>query len=154
SLRPVHLRCRPAGSPLRGCGSRSGPGEGLAGCPWRWDRATEAPASVPGRRRRFGRPSRCRSRPTLLHTMYNVRRTELSRHCRHPRPPGGSVKITSSAVSLNVNDVAASSTFLTTHLGFHEEMAADGFASLTRDDAGMNVVFLRRGLESLPEDQR
>jgi catechol 2,3-dioxygenase-like lactoylglutathione lyase family enzyme len=67
---------------------------------------------------------------------------------------GGSVKITSSAVSLNVNDVAASSTFLTTHLGFHEEMAADGFASLTRDDAGMNVVFLRRGLESLPEDQR
>jgi hypothetical protein len=33
-------------------------------------------------------------------------------------------------------------------------MAADGFASLTRDDAAMNVVFLRRGLESLPEDQR
>ena len=33
-------------------------------------------------------------------------------------------------------------------------MAADGFASLTRDDAGINVVFLRRGLESLPADQR
>jgi uncharacterized glyoxalase superfamily protein PhnB len=33
-------------------------------------------------------------------------------------------------------------------------MAAEGFASLTRDDAGMNVVFLRRGLETLPADQR
>ncbi|MEQ7128434.1 VOC family protein [Actinopolymorpha sp. B11F2] len=64
------------------------------------------------------------------------------------------MKITSSAVSLNVDDVAASAEFLATHFGFREEMAADGFASLTRDDAGMNVVFLRRGLESLPEDQR
>lgn len=64
------------------------------------------------------------------------------------------MKITSSAVSLNVDDVAASSAFLATHFGFREEMAADGFASLTRDDAGMNVVFLRRGLPTLPEDQR
>lgn len=64
------------------------------------------------------------------------------------------MKIASSAVSLNVDDVAASSAFLTTHFGFHEEMAADGFASLARDGAGMNVVFLRRGLDSLPADQR
>jgi catechol 2,3-dioxygenase-like lactoylglutathione lyase family enzyme len=64
------------------------------------------------------------------------------------------VKITSSAVSLNVEDVAASSSFLINHFGFSEAMAADGFASLTRDDAGMNVVFLRRGLPSLPADQR
>jgi uncharacterized glyoxalase superfamily protein PhnB len=64
------------------------------------------------------------------------------------------VKITSSAVSLNVDDVAASSGFLTRHFGFREEMAAPGFASLTREDAGMNVVFLRRGLASLPDDQR
>jgi uncharacterized glyoxalase superfamily protein PhnB len=33
-------------------------------------------------------------------------------------------------------------------------MAAGGFASLAREDAGMNVVFLRRGLQTLPEDQR
>ncbi|GID12717.1 hypothetical protein Aru02nite_36060 [Actinocatenispora rupis] len=33
-------------------------------------------------------------------------------------------------------------------------MAADGFASLARDDAGMNVIFLRRGLATLPADQR
>lgn len=64
------------------------------------------------------------------------------------------MKITSSAVSLNVDDVPASSAFLVEHFGFREEMAADGFASLTRDDVGMNVIFLRRGLETLPADQR
>jgi uncharacterized glyoxalase superfamily protein PhnB len=64
------------------------------------------------------------------------------------------VQITASAVSLNVDDVAASASFLTTHFGFVEEMSADGFVALARDDAGMNVVFLRRGMEMLPEDQR
>lgn len=62
--------------------------------------------------------------------------------------------ITASAVSLNVDDVAASSAFLTGHFGFREEMAADGFASLAREDAGMNVIYLRRGLATLPDDQR
>jgi uncharacterized glyoxalase superfamily protein PhnB len=64
------------------------------------------------------------------------------------------VKITASAVSLNVEDVDASEAFLTGHFGFHQEMAADGFVSLARQDAGMNVVFLRRGLAMLPDDQR
>lgn len=64
------------------------------------------------------------------------------------------MRISASAVLLNIDDVAASSRFLTTHFGFREEMAADGFASLTRDDVGMNVVFLRRGLPTLPADQR
>ena len=64
------------------------------------------------------------------------------------------MKINSSAVSLNVDDVAASSAFLVEHFGFREDMAADGFSSLARDDAGMNVVFLRRGLSTLPADQR
>jgi uncharacterized glyoxalase superfamily protein PhnB len=64
------------------------------------------------------------------------------------------MKITASAVSLNVDDVAASVRFLTSHFGFREQMSADGFASLARDDAGMNVVFLRRGLDMLPDDQR
>ncbi|MER8001897.1 VOC family protein [Streptomyces sp. NPDC095613] len=62
--------------------------------------------------------------------------------------------ITASAVSLNVDDVPASSAFLTRHFGFREEAAADGFASLAREDAGMNVIYLRRGLASLPDDQR
>jgi uncharacterized glyoxalase superfamily protein PhnB len=64
------------------------------------------------------------------------------------------VKITASAVSLNVDDVTASAQFLTTHFGFTEEMSADGFVSLARDDAGMGVVFLRRGMDMLPPDQR
>ena len=64
------------------------------------------------------------------------------------------MKITASAVSLNVDDVAASARFLTTHFGFAEAMSADGFVSLARDDAGMHVVFLRRGMEMLPADQR
>lgn len=64
------------------------------------------------------------------------------------------MQITACAVSLNVDDVAESSRFLLEHFGFHEEMAADGFASLTRGDLGMNVVFLRRGLMTLPPDQR
>ena len=33
-------------------------------------------------------------------------------------------------------------------------MAADGLASLVREDTGLNVVFLRRGLATLPADQR
>ena len=64
------------------------------------------------------------------------------------------MKITASAVSLTVEDVPASSGFLVEHFGFREAMAADGFASLARDDAGMSVIFLRRGLATLPADQR
>ncbi|MHC1560200.1 VOC family protein [Actinomycetospora sp. C-140] len=64
------------------------------------------------------------------------------------------MKITASAVSLNVADPAASAAFLVRHFGFTQAMAADGFASLARDDAGMSVVFLRTGLDSLPADQR
>ncbi|MFF7187470.1 VOC family protein [Streptomyces sp. NPDC008222] len=64
------------------------------------------------------------------------------------------MKVTSSAVSLNVDDVPGSAAFLVEHFGFRAEMSADGFASLTRDDVGMNVVFLRRGLATLPADQR
>lgn len=64
------------------------------------------------------------------------------------------MKITASAVSLNVENVDASAAFLASHFGFRQEMAADGFVSLTREDAGLNVVFLRRGLASLPDDQR
>jgi len=64
------------------------------------------------------------------------------------------MQITACAVSLNVEDVRASADFLTSHFGFHEEMSAEGFASLARPDAGMHVAFLRRGLPTLPEDQR
>ena len=65
------------------------------------------------------------------------------------------MQITSSAVSLTVEDVPASSTFLVKHFGFRQVMAdGDGFASLARDDTAMYVCFLRRGLETLPVGQR
>lgn len=64
------------------------------------------------------------------------------------------MQITASAVSLNVKDVAASAAFLADHLGFRPTLAFDGFASLTRDDAAMDVVFLSLGTEALPADQR
>ena len=64
------------------------------------------------------------------------------------------MRITGSAVSLTVDDVPASSEFLARHFGFTERMAADGFASLGRDDAGLDLVFLRRGIETLPDRLR
>ncbi len=64
------------------------------------------------------------------------------------------MRITDSAISLNVPDVEASAAWVRDHLGFTEAMAADGFASLTRPDAGAHVVYLRRGLATLPADQR
>ena len=39
------------------------------------------------------------------------------------------MKITASAISLNVADVAASAEFVTAHFGFSQDMAADGFVS-------------------------
>lgn len=64
------------------------------------------------------------------------------------------MQITASTVSLTVDDVAASQQFFTTHLGYVEQAAADGFASLSRDDAAVDIVLLARGLEVLPADQR
>lgn len=58
------------------------------------------------------------------------------------------MKITASAISLNVDDVTASATFVKQHFGFSEDMSADGFVSLSRQDAGFNLIFLRTGLKS------
>ena len=63
------------------------------------------------------------------------------------------MKITASAISLNVDDVAASASFATKHFGFHEEMAADGFVSLAREDAGFNLIFLRTGLATFKPER-
>jgi predicted enzyme related to lactoylglutathione lyase len=65
------------------------------------------------------------------------------------------MKITKSALSLNVVDVEASATFLEGHFGFVRDMAADGFVSMSRPDTGFNLIFLRVGLASFkPESQR
>jgi len=58
------------------------------------------------------------------------------------------MQITASALSLNVPDPTASAAFLVEHFGFAEDMSADGFVSLSRPDAGFNLVYLRTGLET------
>jgi catechol 2,3-dioxygenase-like lactoylglutathione lyase family enzyme len=58
------------------------------------------------------------------------------------------MSITASAISLNVDDPEASAEFATRHLGFTREMEADGFVSLSRPDAGFNLIYLRTGLPS------
>src|SRR5919106_6089130 len=65
------------------------------------------------------------------------------------------MNITASAISLNVADPEASAAFVKEHFGFAEEMAADGFVSLSRPDAGFNLIFLRTGLQTFkPEHLR
>ncbi len=56
------------------------------------------------------------------------------------------MQITASAISLNVDDPQASASFLSEHFGFAPHMAADGFVSLSRPDAGFNVIYLATGL--------
>jgi uncharacterized glyoxalase superfamily protein PhnB len=47
-----------------------------------------------------------------------------------------------------VADEQASAQFARDYLGFSEEMASDGFVSMSRPDAGFNLVFLRTGLKT------
>lgn len=58
------------------------------------------------------------------------------------------MRITASALSLNVADVSTSAAFVKRHFGFTEAMSADGFVSLSRPDAGFHLIFLRTGLPS------
>jgi uncharacterized glyoxalase superfamily protein PhnB len=58
----------------------------------------------------------------------------------------GTVDITRSALSLNVTDPKASADWVAAHLGFAEEMSADGFVSMAHPQAGVNLIYLRVGL--------
>ncbi|MFJ7133947.1 VOC family protein [Streptomyces fungicidicus] len=64
------------------------------------------------------------------------------------------MQITVSTVSLTVDDLSASRQFFTSHLGYREIAAADGFASLTRGDAAVDLVLLRDGAEVPPAVRR
>jgi predicted enzyme related to lactoylglutathione lyase len=64
------------------------------------------------------------------------------------------MRITSSGLSLTVADPEASAGFLERSFGFVREMAADGFVSLARPDAGFNLVFLRAGLPTFKPRER
>jgi catechol 2,3-dioxygenase-like lactoylglutathione lyase family enzyme len=63
------------------------------------------------------------------------------------------MQITASAISLNVDDVTASATFVKDYFGFSEEMSADGFVSLSRPDCGFNLIYLRKDLPTLKPEQ-
>ncbi len=63
------------------------------------------------------------------------------------------MQITASAISLNVDDVPASATFVKRHFGFTEDMADAGFVSLSRQDAGFNLIFLRTGLATFKPER-
>jgi predicted enzyme related to lactoylglutathione lyase len=65
---------------------------------------------------------------------------------RPPLTKGEIMQITASAVSLNVDHPEASADFVKRHFGFEKEMASDGFVSLSRPDAGFNLIYLRTGL--------
>ncbi|MFJ3091560.1 VOC family protein [Streptomyces sp. NPDC086838] len=69
-------------------------------------------------------------------------------------PATPTAAITTTTLSLTVDDVTASRKFFTTHLGYTEQAAAEGFASLTRPDAAADIVLLARGTEILPPEQR
>ena len=62
------------------------------------------------------------------------------------------MQVTASAISLNVEDPVESASFAKQHLGFTEDMADDGFVSLSKQDAGFNLLYLRTGLESFKPD--
>ncbi len=64
------------------------------------------------------------------------------------------MNINSFAVSLTVNSVKVSSDFLVTHFEFKEKMAAEGFASLTHEQSGTNIIYMQTGIEVLPEFMR
>ncbi|WUT01597.1 VOC family protein (plasmid) [Streptomyces sp. NBC_00708] len=69
-------------------------------------------------------------------------------------PTTPTAAITTTTLSLTVDEVTASQKFFTTHLGYTEQAAAEGFASLTRPDAAADIVLLARGTEILPPEQR
>lgn len=64
------------------------------------------------------------------------------------------MQVKTSTISLTVPAVEASAHFFVQHLGYRQQMAAEGFVSLTRGDAAVDLVFLRQGIEVLPVDQR
>ncbi|MFI6500195.1 VOC family protein [Nonomuraea typhae] len=60
------------------------------------------------------------------------------------------MNIITSTVALTVADVAASSRFFTSHLGFREALVHAEFVALSRDDGAADILLLQRSLESPP----
>ncbi|GEM49297.1 VOC family protein [Deinococcus cellulosilyticus] len=58
------------------------------------------------------------------------------------------MKITRSALSLNVPDPALSARFVQQHFGFQPEMNFDFMVSLARPDVDFHLIYLQTGLSS------
>ncbi|KRF20626.1 glyoxalase [Nocardioides sp. Soil797] len=56
------------------------------------------------------------------------------------------MRITESAISLNVTDVEASAAWAKRFLGFTESMSAEGFCALSHPEAGFSLIYLTTGL--------
>ncbi|GAA1568116.1 hypothetical protein GCM10009678_58690 [Actinomadura kijaniata] len=54
------------------------------------------------------------------------------------------MNVVSTSVAVPVADLAASRRFLTTHLGFREELVTDGLVWLTRDDGAADIMLRQR----------
>ena len=64
------------------------------------------------------------------------------------------MKVSATAISLNVADPQVSADFLCRHVGHTVAMEADGFVSLSHPDGGPNIVYLRTGLPSFKPAHR
>lgn len=64
------------------------------------------------------------------------------------------MKIKSTALSLTVVNVTASSNFLKDHFGFKENWSGEGFAYLTHERINTPIIFLKTGNEMLSESIR
>ncbi|MBO8198284.1 VOC family protein [Streptomyces smyrnaeus] len=64
------------------------------------------------------------------------------------------MQLSTTTLSLTVDDVAASRDFFVRHFGYKTTVEADGFASLSHEGPAVDLVFLARGIEVLPPDQR
>ncbi|MEU7899344.1 VOC family protein [Nonomuraea sp. NPDC049152] len=60
------------------------------------------------------------------------------------------MNIVATTVALNVGDVAASSMFFTTHLGFREALSREDFVALSRDDGAADILLQQRSPEEPP----
>ncbi|MEU7896296.1 VOC family protein [Nonomuraea sp. NPDC049152] len=60
------------------------------------------------------------------------------------------MNIVASTVALRVGDVAASSRFFTSHLGFREVLSQEEFVALSRDDGAADILLQQRSPEEPP----
>jgi uncharacterized glyoxalase superfamily protein PhnB len=64
------------------------------------------------------------------------------------------VRIKNPALSFTVDDVPAAADFYAEHFGFRATVSVESFAKLAHDDSDLELCFMRRGSEVLPDGLR